>query len=73
MNAATIQKCRQCNVSITMLLTRRPHHAPRRAADPIPYVSRPATAFAVAAASVNSARAKKARRPGSPCSANTRT
>ena len=35
-SAATTQRCRQWSVSMTRLLTRRPHHAPSKAAEPIP-------------------------------------
>jgi hypothetical protein len=69
----TTHKWRQWSVSKTKLLTRSPHHAPSKAADPMPYVSRPATAFPTAAPSVKVMSAETAMRPGSPCSATART
>jgi hypothetical protein len=72
MSATTIQKWRQCSVSTAKLETRTPQKAPSSAAEPMPYVSRPATAFEAAATSVETRNTPKTTRPARPCSASAR-
>ena len=56
-SAATSQRCRQCSVSTKKLLARMPHQAPSSAAEPMPYVSRPRSAFRRATPSVKTSSA----------------
>jgi hypothetical protein len=73
MSATTIQKWRQCIVSMATLETRIPQSAASRAAEPMPYVSRPAAAFEIAAMSVAARNTAKTTSPAIPCSARART